>query len=157
MKAKEIADATIKAIASHKYDVLRVNFANGDMVGHTGLLEATIKACEAVDVALGRLLDAIDDADGIAVVTADHGNADDMALRDKNGQPVVDAQGKVLARTSHTLAPVPFILTGKGLAASVRLRTDIGAPGLANVAATVMMLLGFEPPHGYEPPLIELS
>lgn len=157
MKAAEIADATIQAITSGNYDLLRVNFANGDMVGHTGNLEATIRGCEAVDVALGRLLDAVKARGGTAIVTADHGNADDMALRDKAGAPLVDARGKVQARTAHTLAPVPFVITGPGLLPSVRLRKDLPTPGLANVAATVMNLLGFEAPSFYEPSLLEIG
>jgi 2,3-bisphosphoglycerate-independent phosphoglycerate mutase len=157
MRAPEIADEAIRAIKSGKFDVVRVNFANGDMVGHTGDLQATIKGCEAVDVALGRLLDAINEVGGIAVVTADHGNADDMALRDKKNLPMKDGQGKVMARTSHTLAPVPFVITGPGLSAGIRLRTDLKTPGLANVAATIMNLLGFEAPAEYEPSLIASS
>lgn len=156
MRAPEIATAAVEAIMGGKNDVVRVNFANGDMVGHTGLLEPTVRACEAVDAALGRILDAVDAAQGVAVVIADHGNADDMALRDKKNKPIVDAQGKVLPRTAHTLAPVPFVLTGKGLAQSVRVRSDLKTPGLANVAATVINLLGFEAPRDYEPTLIEL-
>lgn len=154
MKADEIASATCEAIASGRFDLVRVNFANGDMVGHTGELAATIKGCEAVDAALARLLRAIEVSGGIAIVTADHGNADDMALRDKHGAPLKDAQGRVLPRTSHTLAPVPFCITGPGLAASTTLRADLAVPGLANVAATVMNLLGFAAPADYEPTLL---
>lgn len=154
MKAAEIATATCDAIASGRYQLLRVNLANGDMVGHTGKLAATIEACEAVDAAVRRMLCSIDERGGIAIVTADHGNADDMALRDKQGRPLQDAQGRVLARTSHTLAPVPFCLAGTGLAPSVRLRADLASPGLANIAATVMNLLGFVAPADYQPSLL---
>lgn len=154
MKAAEIAGAAIDAIGSGRFDLVRINFANGDMVGHTGELAPTIKACEAVDAALARLLAAVENAGGIAVVTADHGNADDMAQRDKKGAPLKDAQGRVLPRTSHTLAPVPFCLTGPGLSVSVRLRSDVPSPGLANIAATVMNLLGFAAPADYEPSLL---
>ncbi len=154
MKAAEIASATCEAIARGRYDLVRVNFANGDMVGHTGDLAATIRACEAVDAALARLLRAVEASGGVAVVTADHGNADDMAQRDKKGAPLTDASGKVLPRTSHTLAPVPLCITGPGLASSVTLRADLAVPGLANVAATVMNLLGFAAPADYEPTLL---
>lgn len=154
MKAAEIAGAAIEAITGGRFDLVRINFANGDMVGHTGDLGATIKACEAVDTALARLLEAVESAGGIAVVTADHGNADDMALRDKKGAPLKDAQGRVLPRTSHTLAPVPFCLSGPGLPASLRLRGDLPSPGLANIAATLMNLLGYQAPADYEPTLL---
>lgn len=157
MKAAEIADAAIAALESGTFDVVRVNFANGDMVGHTGVLDATIRACEAVDVALGRLLATVTSCGGVALVTADHGNADDMALRDKKGAPLKDAQGRVQARTSHTLAPVPFALTGPGVPSTVRLRKDLATPGLANVAATVMNLLGYEAPSSYEPSLLDVT
>lgn len=154
MKAREIADAAIGALEGGRFDLVRVNFANGDMVGHTGELAATIRACEAVDVELGRLLAAVERAGGVALITADHGNADDMALRDKKGAPLTDALGRVLPRTSHTLSPVPFCLAGPGLPAALQLRTDLASPGLANVAATVMNLLGYQAPADYQPSLL---
>jgi 2,3-bisphosphoglycerate-independent phosphoglycerate mutase len=134
---------------------VRVNLANGDMVGHTGDLAATIASCAAADVALGVMLGAVEAAGGAFIVTADHGNADDMAQRDKKGQPLRDANGKVLARTSHTLAPVPFCIGGPGLTAGTLLRNDIPTPGLANVAATVMELLGFQAPTNFELSLLQ--
>jgi 2,3-bisphosphoglycerate-independent phosphoglycerate mutase len=166
MKCHEVAAAAVAALSSGRsaaersaksYDVVRVNLANGDMVGHTGDLAATIASCTAADVALGAMLDAVIAAGGIAIVTADHGNADDMAQRDKKGAPMKDKAGRVLARTSHTLAPVPFCVTGPGLDARVSLRTDLTTPGLANIAATLMNLLGFAAPDGYEPTLLHLT
>ena len=155
MKAQEIADAAIAAIRTGTYDVVRVNLANGDMVGHTGQLQPTIESCEAADQALVRMLAACNEANGVFVVTADHGNADDMAQRDKKGAPLKDKDGNVLPRTSHTLSPVPLCIGGAGLSAGVRLRDDLPTPGLANVAATVMNLLGFVAPDDYEPSLLE--
>ena len=157
MKAMEIAAAAVEAVGSGAYDVVRVNLANGDMVGHTGDLQATIASCAAADRALGLMLDAVTDAGGIYVVTADHGNADDMALRDKKGAPLKDVQGRVLPRTSHTLAPVPFCIGGPGLDPRVGLRADLRSPGLANIAATVMNLVGFTAPADYEPTLLRLE
>jgi 2,3-bisphosphoglycerate-independent phosphoglycerate mutase len=157
MRAHDIARAVADALTSKKYDVVRANLANGDMVGHTGNLSATIASCEAADEALGVMLDACAAAGGVAMVTADHGNADDMALRDKKGAPLKDPQGRVLARTSHTLAPVPFTISGPGLDARVALRTDLATPGLANVAATLLNLLGFEAPAGFEPSLLRIE
>ena len=157
MKADEIAAAAAEAIASGRFDVVRVNLANGDMVGHTGDLKATIASCAASDVALGVMIDAVAKAGGVFVVTADHGNADDMAQRDKKGAPLVGKDGRVLPKTSHTLAPVPFCIGGPGLSEDVVLRGDLSTPGLANIAATLLELLGFAAPTGYEPSLLRPS
>lgn len=154
MKAYEVADAAARALRSGDFDVVRVNLANGDMVGHTGALAPTIASCTAADHALGVMLQACVEQGGVYVVTADHGNADDMAQRDKRGAPLKDAQGRVLSRTSHTLAPVPFCIGGPGLPASTTLRRDLDSPGLAHVAATVMNLLGFAAPEGYASSLL---
>lgn len=154
MKSVEITEEAIKAIKSKKYDVVRLNFPNGDMVGHTGDLPATIVGMEAVDVALSKLAAAVDEINGIFIVTADHGNADDMAQRDKKGKPKKNSKGEVEPLTSHTLAPVPVFIGGKGLDPAVEMRTDLPLAGLANVTATFINLLGFEAPEGYEPTLI---
>jgi 2,3-bisphosphoglycerate-independent phosphoglycerate mutase len=89
--------------------------------------------------------------------TADHGNADDMVQRDKKGKPLKDDKGKVIPLTSHTLAPVPLIITGAGLPESVSLRTDLPEAGLANVTATFINLLGFEAPAHYVPSLLSIT
>lgn len=152
MKCHEVAAAASEALRSGRYDIVRVNLANGDMVGHTGNLEATIASCAAADVALGEMLAAVDATGGLYVVVADHGNADDMAQRDKKGVPLRDAGGRVAPKTSHTLAPVPLCIGGPGCADT--LRTDVATPGLANVAATMLSLLGFVPPADYEKSLL---
>ncbi|XP_066380723.1 2,3-bisphosphoglycerate-independent phosphoglycerate mutase-like [Miscanthus floridulus] len=157
MKALEIAHKARDAILSRKFDLVRVNIANGDnMVGHTGDIEATIVACKAADEAVKIILDVIEIVGGIFVLTADHGNAEDMAKRDKSGKPLRDKDGKVQTLTSHTLNPVPIAIGGPALAPGVRFRTDLANAGLANVAATVMNLHGFEAPDHYEPTLIEV-
>ncbi|KAL6902021.1 hypothetical protein ACP4OV_004897 [Aristida adscensionis] len=156
MKALEIAEKARDAILSRKFDQVRVNIPNGDMVGHTGDIEATIVGCKAADEAVKIILDAIEQVGGIFVVTADHGNAEDMAKRDKSGKPLLDKDGKVQTLTSHTLNPVPIAIGGPGLEPGVRFRTDLPNAGLANVAATVMNLHGFEAPDHYEPTLIEV-
>ncbi|KAJ3669107.1 hypothetical protein LUZ60_011057 [Juncus effusus] len=157
MKALEIAEKARDAILSGKFDQVRVNLPNGDMVGHTGDIEATVVACKVADEAVKMILDAVEQVGGIYVVTADHGNAEDMVKRNKSGQPLLDKAGKIQILTSHTLQPVPVAIGGPGLAPGVKFREDLETPGLANVAATVMNLHGFEAPSDYEPTLIEVA
>ncbi|TYJ15037.1 hypothetical protein E1A91_A10G157300v1 [Gossypium mustelinum] len=156
MKALEIGERARDAILSLKFDQVRVNIANGDMVGHTGDIQATIVACKAADEAVKMILDAIEQVGGIYVVTADHGNAEDMVKRDKCGQPLYDKNGQLQILTSHTCHPVPIAIGGPGLAPGVRLRNDVPDGGLANVAATIMNLHGFVAPNDYEPTLIQV-
>ncbi|KAI3742804.1 hypothetical protein L1987_60500 [Smallanthus sonchifolius] len=156
MKALEIGEKARDAILSRKFDQVRVNIPNGDMVGHTGDIEATVVACKAADQAVKMILDAITEVGGIYVVTADHGNAEDMVKRNKKGEPLVDKDGKVQIQTSHTLQPVPVAIGGPGLAGGVKYRKDVPDGGLANVAATVMNLHGFVAPNDYETTLIEV-
>ncbi|KAL2899723.1 2 3-bisphosphoglycerate-independent phosphoglycerate mutase [Bienertia sinuspersici] len=156
MKALEIGEKARDVILSRKFHQIRVNIPNGDMVGHTGDVDATVVACKAADEAVKMILDAIEQVGGIYVVTADHGNAEDMVKRDKKGQPILK-DGKVQILTSHTLQPVPIAIGGPGLAPGVRFRKDLPGGGLANVAATVMNLHGFEAPSDYEPTLIEVA
>ncbi|KAH8620430.1 putative Metalloenzyme superfamily BPG independent PGAM N terminus (iPGM N) [Trypanosoma vivax] len=157
MKSKEITDAAIEALKSGKYDMVRINYPNGDMVGHTGDLAATITSLEAVDESLRRLKEAVDAAGAVFLITADHGNSDDMVQRDKKGKPTRDAEGNLMPLTSHTLAPVPVFIGGSGLDPRVRMRTDLPRAGLANVTATFINLMGFEAPSDYEPSLIEVG
>ncbi|KAL0922571.1 hypothetical protein M5K25_006562 [Dendrobium thyrsiflorum] len=156
MKALEIAEKARDAILSGKFDQVRVNIPNGDMVGHTGDIEATTVACEAADVAVKMIIDAIEQVGGIYVVTADHGNAEDMVKRNKSGKPLLDKEGKIQVLTSHTLQPVPIAIGGPGLSPGARFRSDVPSGGLANVAATVMNFHGFEAPGDYETTLIEV-
>ncbi|CAM6116894.1 unnamed protein product [Calypogeia fissa] len=157
MKAAQIAQATKDAILSRKYDFIRVNLANGDMVGHTGDFQAVLTACEAVDKSIKVMIDAIVKVGGIYLITADHGNADDMAQRKKDGQPIMDQDGIVVPLTSHTLAPVPIAIGGPGLSSRASLRTDLPNAGLSNVTATFINLLGFEAPSDYEPTLLKID
>ncbi|KMT06474.1 hypothetical protein BVRB_7g156530 [Beta vulgaris subsp. vulgaris] len=157
MKALEIGEKARDAIMSRKFHQIRVNIPNGDMVGHTGDVEATVVACKAADEAVKMILDAIEQVGGIYVVTADHGNAEEMVKRDKKGQPSLDKSGNIQILTSHTLQPVPIAIGGPGLSPGVRFRKDVPTGGLANVAATVINLHGFEAPSDYEPTLIEVA
>jgi 2,3-bisphosphoglycerate-independent phosphoglycerate mutase len=153
MKAAEITDRTLEALAAGEQRFLRINFANGDMVGHSGLLDPTVVAVEVVDLCLARLVRGIDRVDGTLIVVADHGNADEMVERDKQGRPKLDDRGVPRRRTSHSLNPVPFLIHRPGDPGLV-LREDLPQAGLSNVAATVLELLGFEAPEGYDPSLL---
>jgi len=147
MKAYEISEQVIEAVQSGKYDFIRVNFANGDMVGHTGVEAAVRIAMETVDLCLARVLSAVKKAGGICLVTADHGNADCM-WTEKNGKrsPMV----------AHTKNPVPLVVMNYDESNTLKL-TGVQNPGLANVAATLCVLLGYNPPVDYEPSLIALD
>ena len=156
MKSAEITDKLIECIESGKYKYLRVNFPNGDMVGHTGNLLATRIGVESVDLELKRLLEAIDKAHGVALITADHGNADEMYEVDKKtGEPKADKNGNFKAKTSHTLNPVPCFIYDNYYKDGYTVKTDAGEFGLSNVAATVVDLLGYEAPSMWDTSLIE--
>jgi 2,3-bisphosphoglycerate-independent phosphoglycerate mutase len=140
MKCREITDRLIAAMESGQYDFLRCNFPNGDMVGHTGNLEAMITSMEALDPCLGEIEDAAKRLGYTLLLTADHGNADQMYDQKKDGSHSV--------RTAHSLNPVPFVLCGEG-----NLRQ--GDWGLANVAPTIAQLLGVTPPKSWHASLLD--
>jgi 2,3-bisphosphoglycerate-independent phosphoglycerate mutase len=144
MKAYEITEKTSELLKTGQYKFGRINLANGDMVGHSGNMDAAVIAVETVDACVGALASLVTSLNGTVVITADHGNADQM-FTVKNGVRI--------PKTSHTLAPVPFcIVTGNG--GSMYSLTDIKQPGLANVAATLLYLLGYDKPENYEPSLV---
>jgi 2,3-bisphosphoglycerate-independent phosphoglycerate mutase len=126
MSAYEVTDALLKEIQADHFDAILLNFANPDMVGHSGKLEPTIKAIEAVDECLGKVVDLILEKGGAAIITADHGNSDE----------VVTLEGKPM--TSHTTNPVPVIVTKSGV--------EVHDGILADLAPTMLDLLGIEPP-----------
>jgi len=142
MKAAEVTDKLIEALKSGKYEFLRANYPNGDMVGHTGSFNATRIAVEAVDLCLARVIKAVDEAQAIIIITADHGNADEMLEKTKGGT--------AKAKTSHTLNPVPFIIYDK----MQRHEIKEGNFGLANIAATVTTLLGIDHPDCWEESIV---
>ena len=116
MKAREITDRLIQELQSGRYRHARVNYANGDMVGHTGNLDASVQAVECVDREIGRLLPVIEGMRGALLVTADHGNADCMfEVEDASGEPKRNPQGEVAVKTSHTLNPVPSTSTPRAI------------------------------------------
>ena len=142
MKSAEVTDAVIEAMESGKYDFIRCNYPNGDMVGHTGNLDATITAVEAVDLGLARVLKAADKCGVTVLITADHGNADEMLEKDK--------KGNIAPRTAHSLNEVPFIIYSKN-----SYEVKDGAFGLANVAPTVAAIFGIEPYASWEESVIK--
>ena len=158
MKCAEITDALIAAMESGAYRYYRVNFPNGDMVGHTGSLAATICSMEALDLQIGRILAAVDKLGGVALITADHGNADEMYETDKKtGQPKVGKDGHFKSKTSHTLNPVPcFIYDHTEAQKHYKVKEDKGTFGLSDVAATMVNLMGYQAPAMWDESLIEI-
>lgn len=154
MKAAEVTEAAVQALESGLYRFLRLNYANGDMVGHIGRFEPTVEAMEAVDRGLGRLVEAVDAVGGTLVVTADHGNAEDMVERDADGTPKRKEDGSLKGKTSHTTNPVGLWIY-RPVAPEVKLRKDLPQAGLANLAATLLDLLGYEPPEDYLPSMLD--
>ena len=129
MSAIEVTDKVVEAIKSRKYDFIILNYANGDMVGHTGVLEAAVKAVETVDTCVGRFVEAIREVGGEVCITADHGNADQMVDPD-TGAPF----------TAHTTNPVPFIVVSDRV-------SEIASDGaLCDIAPTMLTLAGMEIP-----------
>jgi 2,3-bisphosphoglycerate-independent phosphoglycerate mutase len=131
MSVFEVTEKVVVAIAAKKYDVVIMNIANPDMVGHTGVMEAAVQAVHDTDVAVGRILDAVEEVDGVALITADHGNCE-LMFDPATGQP----------HTAHTLFPVPLILVD----AKKRFGTLRGGGVLSNVAPTMLTILGLDKP-----------
>lgn len=147
MKAREITEKTIELIESGQFKHGRLNLANGDMVGHTGDMAATVETMEVVDECVAKLIDCIERHNGILIYTADHGNADIM-FTEKNGEKVL--------KTSHTLSPVPFAIIDPNYNGEYQLTPPEDA-GLTNIAATTLNLLGFQAPDDYRMSLITFS
>ncbi|HEY5652949.1 MAG TPA: 2,3-bisphosphoglycerate-independent phosphoglycerate mutase [Pontiella sp.] len=157
MKADEVTAEVIKAIESGEYKFIRLNYPNGDMVGHTGVFDAVKVAVEAVDEGVGRIMEALKKANGIMVCSADHGNSDDMCELDKKtGELKLDDKGKALPKTAHSLNPVPAIVYDPAGVSNVRL-ADVENAGIANLAATCITLLGYKPPADYTPSLVAVG
>jgi 2,3-bisphosphoglycerate-independent phosphoglycerate mutase len=156
MKSAEITDRLIQELRTGRHRFSRVNYANGDMVGHTGFFDSAVIGVESVDLALGRLLPVIEQMEGAAIITADHGNSDEMFETDKSGKVKKDRNGRPVPKTSHTLNPVPFIVFAPSLKGKFTLSDAAGA-GLSNVAATCLRFLGFEAPGDYDKSLVEFG
>ena len=158
MKAAEITDKVVEAIQNNQYDFIRLNYANGDMVGHTGNPQAVEIAVETIDLCLARLVRAVKKAGGILVVSSDHGNSDDMYECDyKTGNVIYDEKtGKPKPRTAHSLNPVFAYVYAPGdtIKMKVSKHKDLG---ISSLAATCLTLLGFEPPADYTPSIIDIK
>ena len=144
MKSAEITDDMIEAIKSQKYDFIRCNYPNGDMVGHTGSMDATLVAVEAVDLGLTRLLKIAEEYDCTVLITADHGNADEMLEKNKKGE--------INVRTAHSLNRVPFFIVSKDKYEIIDAEST--KYGLANVAPTVLKIFGIEAPDCWEASMV---
>jgi 2,3-bisphosphoglycerate-independent phosphoglycerate mutase len=156
MKAAEITDAVIQAIESGDYQFIKLNYPNGDMVGHTGNYQAVQCSIEALDLQIGRLRKAVEKAGGILILTADHGNADDMYEHGKKGELLTKEDGSPRAKTAHSLNPVPCIIYDPEYnnEYAKELKKDLG---ISSLAATCMNLLGFEAPKDYDESIVTMN
>ena len=158
MKAAEITDKVVEAIMGDSYGFIRLNYANGDMVGHTGIPQAVVIAVESVDLCLARLVRAVKKANGILIVSADHGNADDMyECNHRTGEILYDEKtGKPRPRTAHSLNPVfAYVYEPTG---SIKMKLSNHKDlGISSLAATCLTLLGFEPPEDYTPSIVVIN
>ena len=161
MKCAEITDHVTEAIGCGKYDFIRLNYPNGDMVGHTGVYQAVVCSMESMDIQLGRLVKAVDAAGAVMVITADHGNSDDMFEHEnKTGAVSLKADGTPKSKTSHSLNPVPCIIydpeyKGEYLNEPKTASLNEGL-GISSIASTCMQLLGCIPPEDYDRSVLKM-
>jgi 2,3-bisphosphoglycerate-independent phosphoglycerate mutase len=155
MKSSEITSRAIELIKKGSFKAGRINFANGDMVGHTGIYNSVCSAVTSVDLAISRLMPVVAAVGGAMIVTADHGNAEDMVERDKNGRPRVDERGIVKPRTSHSTNPVPCYIYSPETKIALSNLKSLGT--IRNIASTALNLLGYETPEIMDQSLINLK
>jgi 2,3-bisphosphoglycerate-independent phosphoglycerate mutase len=157
MKCAEITDQVMAAVGSGKYDFIRLNYPNGDMVGHTGVYQAVVCSMEAMDIQLGRLVKTVEEAGAVMVITADHGNSDDMFEHDKKtGAVSMKPDGTPKSKTSHSLNPVPCVIYDpeyKGEYSKDSLNEGLG---ISSIAATCIQLLGYIPPEDYDKSVLKI-
>jgi 2,3-bisphosphoglycerate-independent phosphoglycerate mutase len=157
MKCAEITDEVLNAVSSGKYDFIRLNYPNGDMVGHTGVYQAVVCSMESMDLQLARLCKAVEAAGGIMLITADHGNSDDMYEHNKKtGDVERKSDGSPKSKTSHSLNPVPCVIYDPASQGEYDKSLKTGL-GISSIAATCIELLGFTPPADYTPSIISLK
>lgn len=157
MKCAQIADRVIEVIGSGEYEFIKLNFPNGDMVGHTGNYQAVICSMEAMDLQIGRIKKAIDKAGGTLVISADHGNSDDMFEHEKKSGAVKrKSNGTPVSKTSHSLNPVPCIIYDPEYKGEYQKQLREGL-GISSLAATCIELLGYIPPEDYDPSVLNFK
>ncbi len=156
MKSAEITDKVIEAVENGKYGMIRLNYPNGDMVGHTGIFQAVLVALGALDIAVKRVRKAVEKAGGVLVITADHGNADDMFEHSKAGKVKHDPNGNISAKTSHSLNPVPCIIYDPAGMGEYKTELKTGL-GISSLAASCIELLGYEAPDFYDPGVLVMK
>eukprot|EP00768_Dysnectes_brevis_P009340 gnl/Dysnectes_brevis/931_a1036_4039.p1 GENE.gnl/Dysnectes_brevis/931_a1036_4039~~gnl/Dysnectes_brevis/931_a1036_4039.p1 ORF type:complete len:562 (-),score=196.17 gnl/Dysnectes_brevis/931_a1036_4039:32-1717(-) len=144
MRCKEVTDALLEQVTSGNWDFLRVNYANPDMVGHTGNMESVVRCVKALDIEIERLREAVASVGGVLCITADHGNAEEL----------LDTKGNT--KTSHSLGKVPFAIYDPAFKGEYHM-VPVERAGLTNVASTLLMLMGFAPPSIYRPSLIKME
>ena len=150
MKCAEITDKVVETIEGGEYDLIKLNFPNGDMVGHTGIYQAVVCSMEAMDLSIGRIKKAVEAAGGVLILSADHGNADDMYEHNKKtGETVRKDDGKAKAKTSHSLNPVPCIIYDADYKDDYSTSLKEGL-GISSLAATTLNLMGYEAPEDYD-------
>ena len=156
MKCAEIADYVVNAIKKGLYSFIRLNFPNGDMVGHTGVFQAVVCGLEGMDIQLGRIREAVEKAGGILVITADHGNSDDMYEHDKKtGKVILDLNGKPKAKTSHSLNPVPCVIYDPQYQGEYKreLRNGLGSLAWLQHASSFRL----RSPRDYDPSVLDMA
>ncbi len=153
MKCAEITDNVLEAMESEKFDFIKINYPNGDMVGHTGNLQAVVCSIEAMDLCLERLISQVKKQGGVLLVTADHGNADEMYEHAKDGSIKLNEKGEKVSKTAHSLNPVPFIIYDPENQGEYSNELKEGL-GITSVGSTCISFLGYELPEGYDPSVI---
>ncbi len=156
MQCALITDEVCKAIENNEFQFIRLNFPNGDMVGHTGVYQAVQTSMAALDICLERLYNSVVKAGGVMIMTADHGNADDMYEHDKSGAVKLDKAGNPKRKTSHSLNPVPAIIVDPECKGEYDTTLNSGL-GISSIAATCIDFLGLTPPADYDKSVINFK
>lgn len=156
MKSAEITDKVVDAVESGEYGMIRLNYPNGDMVGHTGVYQAVLVSLGALDIAVKRVREAVEKVGGILIISADHGNSDDMFEHDKSGNIKHDDNGNISAKTSHSLNPVPCIIYDPSSKGEYKPELKAGL-GISSLAATCIELLGYEAPEFYDSSVLNMK